>query len=363
MSFDAFVATLSAEAIEFEHLKVAQLAQAILESGRGSSNLFKQFKNPYGMKYRSEMAKFATSVPYTDAAGEADQYCAFPTYVKAVRGYWAFIDRPVYTGWRVASQSAEEYIRYITFAGYFGGPHDQVPPERREADRISKEAYVAKVKALFGEAESRLAAVAKPAVPSPKAVPAASWRAKGVYIDVGHGPKPKGYDPGAGNTGSPHNEHALNGIAAEACKKVLQDAGIPVRVDDHNATNFEAGKAAANYDVLVSIHHNSASSSVQGSLGLYHVTLGTAADKALAKLAADAMASELGIPNQGTRGQSLDVLRGGRTVGVRAAVLAELYFMHKQVPANPSPTVFVDWSTRGGQALGRAIIAWLQANP
>ena len=56
MSFKEFARALSDTRIEFEHLKVAQLAQAILESGRGSSDLFKDHNNPFGMKYRPEMS-------------------------------------------------------------------------------------------------------------------------------------------------------------------------------------------------------------------------------------------------------------------------------------------------------------------
>ena len=42
---------------------------------------------------------------------------------------------------------------------------------------------------------------------------------------------------------------------------------------------------------------------------------------------------------------------------VRVSVLAELYFIHVHVPD------VVDWSTRGGEAVGRAILSWLKANP
>lgn len=359
MSFDQFVKGLSAADIEFEHLKVAQLAQAILESGRGLSNLFKNHRNPYGMKYRTELASLATSVTYTDSAGETDEYCQFASYDNAVKGYWRFIDRSVYAGWRAASNSPEEFIRFITFAGYLGGPHEQVPPERKEEDRLKKEAYIRKVTSLFGEAEDRLSAIWSSEPPAPAAQ---IWKRKGVYIDVGHGAKPSGYDPGAVNRDSVLTEHKLNLIAAAACADYLTDAGIPAKVDDSNASNYAAGKAAANYDVLISIHHNSALSRVQGSLALYHVQLGTSADKELARMVAAAMATDIGIDNQGARGQSLDVLRGGRHAQVRAAVLAELYFMHKQTPPDPDPARFAEWSERGGRAIGKAVRQWLEDN-
>ena len=51
-NWDDFVSILKNTDIEFHHLKQVQLAQAILESGRGSSDLFRLHANPFGMKYR-----------------------------------------------------------------------------------------------------------------------------------------------------------------------------------------------------------------------------------------------------------------------------------------------------------------------
>jgi N-acetylmuramoyl-L-alanine amidase len=75
-----FTEFLVASTIEFEDLKVVQLAQAILESGRGKSDLFTLHINPYGMKFRREMRSIADQVIYTDSAGETDIYCKFDNY-------------------------------------------------------------------------------------------------------------------------------------------------------------------------------------------------------------------------------------------------------------------------------------------
>lgn len=360
MSFDTFAAALSAAKVEFEHLKVAQLAQAILESGRGSSALFTQHNNPYGMKYRSEMAGLATSVSYTDAAGETDQYCHFASDADAVRGYWRFIDRAPYSGWRAAAATPVEYLRFITFAGYLGGPHSQVPPAQRAADRAKKNEYVAKLQKLFPEAEKRLRDAHTAQFPPGSA---AIWRNKGVFLDVGHGQKPEGYDPGAINAGSNITEHALNLTAAAGCAAILRAAGVPVLIDDGKKDNYTAGKASAGYDVFVSLHHNSSVNPAQGSEAFAHVTKGIAADRALAKQASAAIAAELGITDRGGKAANLSVLSGARDAKVRAAILAEFYFIQRQTPPNPPPASFHDWSKRGGEALANAIIAWLRANP
>jgi N-acetylmuramoyl-L-alanine amidase len=365
MSFSELIVTISKADIEYEHLKVAQLAQAIWESGRGNSDLFKLYKNPFGMKYRPEMASAATSISYTDSAGETDYYCKFDSYDKAVEGYWKFIERAPYQGWRNATQDAEQYLRYIVFAGYLGGPHASVPADQRARDRKVKDEYVASLKKLFPEARRGLAQAAKTLA---RLKTSALVRGKGVYIDVGHGQKPQGYDPGAVHPAKPTTEHALNIIAAGACAKALQDLNIPVRVDDSNVGNLDAGRAAIGYDVFVSIHHNSLvetnpPTSAQGSEAFTHVSKGTANDIALATAAATAMAKELQIRDRGPKVGSLSVLEGARIAKVRAAILAELYFMHAQSPVNPSPSELPDWSERGGRALGNAIAVWLTDNP
>ncbi len=138
--------------IEFPVLKVVELAQATLESGRGRSALFASFNNPYGMKYRSEMSVLATSATYTDHAGETDEYCDFANFDDMAKAYWVFIDRPVYQGWRGHAATPEAFLRFIAYAGYIGGPYDGTP-----ASRTQKETYISRVTNLFEEANELLA--------------------------------------------------------------------------------------------------------------------------------------------------------------------------------------------------------------
>jgi N-acetylmuramoyl-L-alanine amidase len=188
------------------------------------------------------------------------------------------------------------------------------------------------------------------------------WKGKGVYIDIGHGAKPGAYDPGAVHDASKVTEHGLNQIAAAACAQELRQAGVPVTVNDARVSNYQAGAACAHYDVFVSVHHNSImGKNVQGSEAIFHAGKGTAADRQLANLAAKAMADSLGIKNRGAKGGGVAVLSGARGGNVRAAILAELYFMHHQSPANPPPSQFKEWSERGGRALANAILDWLKA--
>ncbi|MEW6037698.1 MAG: N-acetylmuramoyl-L-alanine amidase [Pseudomonadota bacterium] len=99
-------------AIEFPDLKDITLAQWILESGRGSSDLASLHNNFGGLKWRSEMAGYATPVHY-EAHDGPDTYCAFASEKDFIIGYWRFLERPPYKGWRAKAGSDEGFIQFI----------------------------------------------------------------------------------------------------------------------------------------------------------------------------------------------------------------------------------------------------------
>src|SRR5215207_3588744 len=78
--------------IEFPELKDITLAQWTLESGRGSSDLTSLHNNFGGLKWRSEMAGFASPVHYVAHDGP-DTYCAFASESAFITGYWRFLER------------------------------------------------------------------------------------------------------------------------------------------------------------------------------------------------------------------------------------------------------------------------------
>jgi hypothetical protein len=114
----------AAAPIEFEHLKPVTLAQWLLESGRGSSRLATEHLNFAGLKWREELAGFASKIAY-DAHDGTDFYCEFANIERFIQGYWHFIDRPPYAGWRSHATTGASYIefvgsRYTPTAGYAG---------------------------------------------------------------------------------------------------------------------------------------------------------------------------------------------------------------------------------------------------
>lgn len=196
-------------------------------------------------------------------------------------------------------------------------------------------------------------------LPKPPA-PVPSSTGKRVYIDVGHGQKPGGYDPGAVHAPSKTTEHSLNLIGANALAARLRERGVEAIVADGSLENYNAGTAGKGSDVFISFHHNAAANPAQYSLALYGAR-STATDKALATLVSARVAAELGIPDKGAREMSLAVLSGARAVGVPTAILVEPYFIHAQTPDRPPVAQMRDWSARAGTAIANAVADHLGA--
>lgn len=175
---------------------------------------------------------------------------------------------------------------------------------------------------------------------------------KTVLLERGHGPNPVKWEPGA--TAHGQEEYTLNGIAVEAARTYLLKAGIPCDITDSGSALHEIGKLAQDYEVFVSVHHNSFNGVAQGVECLYHNTLGDPADKELADLIAKSLASATGFSNRGAKPQALGVLSGAETTNVKASVLAECYFMDSLLNNH------AEYSTKAGTAIGQAIESWLK---
>ncbi len=101
-----------AQPIEFPLLRPVTMAQWMLESGKGTSALAVKHNNFGGLKWRDEMRPYATKVNEKAHDGYAD-YCKFAKPEDFIRGYWAFMDRSPYAGWRKHAATGEQYLRFI----------------------------------------------------------------------------------------------------------------------------------------------------------------------------------------------------------------------------------------------------------
>ena len=116
-------------------LRAVTLAQWALESGRGTSELARVHGNFAGLKWRPEMEGFAEKISYGAHDG-VDDYCAFRSVGAFIRGYWRFIGRSVYDGWRDFADDPTGYVTFLKSRGYAGDPR-----------------YVTKVLSILPEAE------------------------------------------------------------------------------------------------------------------------------------------------------------------------------------------------------------------
>lgn len=98
--------------IEFPNLKPVTVAVWILESGRGESGLAVNHRNFAGIKYRSEISRYAKRVNY-DAHDGNGYYCAFSTLDDFINGYWTLLDLSPHTGWRELAHGEVEFIRHV----------------------------------------------------------------------------------------------------------------------------------------------------------------------------------------------------------------------------------------------------------
>jgi N-acetylmuramoyl-L-alanine amidase len=199
-----------------------------------------------------------------------------------------------------------------------------------------------------------------PASPSPVG------SGKKVMLEVGHGPLTTGFDPGAIAHDGKTTEHELNVIAANAARDVLVKAGVScVIVDTPQPSLRDMGLKAAGFDVFCSIHHNSfAPGTAQGAEVFSHATKGEKADRDLAAMMSKEIAEALGIPNKGAKTANFGVLSGAEDTNVKVSVLAELYFINFKggtiAGKSYSKPNLKDFSKRGGEATGRAIVNWLK---
>ena len=110
--FEELAAHYHGAAIAFPALKTVTLAQWMLESGYGRSALAQDDLNFAGLKWRSEMQGFAEPVSYQAHDG-GDRYCKFASLDGFIAGYWHFLDRAPYKGWRDRAGSPEAFIRFV----------------------------------------------------------------------------------------------------------------------------------------------------------------------------------------------------------------------------------------------------------
>lgn len=185
------------------------------------------------------------------------------------------------------------------------------------------------------------------------------FRQAKIILEVGHGPHPDGFEPGAVDERTGVREWDMNKICARACRKTLTELGYKdVEVTDIDDYLGSIGALYADAEVFVSVHHNAFSDpKAQGAEVLVHQDYGDKQDERLAQIMSEKLATDLDIPNRGVKRAKLGVLRGaiqGSDKPGRAVVLAEPYFITAGDISKHSR-----WSELAGESMAGAIHAYL----
>lgn len=216
--------------IQYPQLRDVTLAQWLLESGRATSELATQHYNFGGLKWRTEMTPYATSVTY-EAHDGIDQYCKFATIESFIDGYWAFINRQPYSGWEKHISSGEDFINFI-------GPI-----------YCPNQGYVDKVLALLPEAKKLLVDT----FVEPNAGTNKTISKKKIMLNAGHAGK-----AGARGKNAAIKEEVFTDMQSKEIKKLLDNVGVHCDIVNQDVVGglTNVGKAAQGYDIAISLHFN-----------------------------------------------------------------------------------------------------------
>jgi N-acetylmuramoyl-L-alanine amidase/uncharacterized protein YraI len=243
------VATTEQIPTRYRKLRVVQLAQAIVESARGTSKLFQEAGNPGGLKWRDKIDdNYTEKITHqiwlvTPSEPNGCYWCHWKTAEQAAMGYWRFISRPnsPYQGWEEYDNDPEGYLQYIWEKGYATDPN-----------------YVSKVKNVFPEAQSLLDEYGGEQPP-----PSRVFK---VAIMPGHG----GTDSGAVNHALNLREKDYNWKEAVEIKARLEAEGnyqvIICRQENELASlstlQQRANDSGAN--ICLCLHHNACNRQAKG---------------------------------------------------------------------------------------------------
>jgi len=108
--------------IDHPKLKNITMAQWILESGWGRSELAKEHFNFGGLKWRGSLGiQGVNKISYMAHDGRTD-YAKCDSIETYIQYYWKFLGRSVYVGWELYRNNPVEFMKYISKAGYNPDP-------------------------------------------------------------------------------------------------------------------------------------------------------------------------------------------------------------------------------------------------
>lgn len=323
-----FVASVKASEMT-DSMKVACVAQAIIESGRGTSRVAKELTNFHGIKFRNTLDGLAVPqrIEVTSETQGWDIFAKFPDTDTAVKGWLKFLTREYYKGWEAHKDNAPDFIRHI---GEIWCP---------------AAGYSEKVIKAIGEAEMLLG------IEAPKA-DVQSKRTYKIFLDPGHAESKTGARSNDGTA----QEEDLNRLQASIIKRELEATGrFECTIFDPAIDNLvEIGKAAKGHDMSLHLHHNSYSGSGDpGTECLYDNDKAETQSKQLAVKISAAIAKSLGTKDRGAKPFGGTVMDYAEQQGNFPVVLPESYFLNPYSKAEAE-----ERSTKAALAMVGVIKEW-----
>jgi N-acetylmuramoyl-L-alanine amidase len=310
-------------------MKVACVAQAIQESGRGTSRVSKELLNFHGMKFRETLEGLAVPVRI-EVKSETkgwDIFAKFSSLDFEIQGWVKFLSREYYIGWEEHKDDTEAFIRHIGKAW------------------CPRADYVDVVLAHVAEAKGLLMLVShQDTKPSGKVLK--------IFLDPGHSEK----RTGARSNDRTAEEEDLNRLQVNIIKKGLELTGLfqctifdPID-DDLSAV----GRAAKGHDMAIHAHHNSYSGNGDpGVECLYDNDKAEAQSKKFAELVCAKISKALGCTNRGAKPFSGTVMDVAEQQGTFPVILTESYFLNPYTKEQAEKR-----STIAAEAMTEAIMEW-----
>jgi N-acetylmuramoyl-L-alanine amidase len=301
--WEELIKAVAQSAVVPNYIKPACLAQAIIETGRGTSKLFKDTNNAHGMKWRDEMQGYAKRVVIKVPSEPSETaFCSFDSLTAAVSGYMRFIGRTPYNGWTL-TKTAKEYLKHIcpTWA----------------ADLK----YLDKCLSVLDEAKTLLKqhgwvdTVVTPTPPQYK-----------ILIDPGHSKNSAG---ASGLSPDRPSEYAMNVLQAAIISKSLKNAGYSVEIYDPAVDDLKAiGRKAAGKDLFLSLHHNAANADgIDEGTEVYIPRIHTIQCELLATEIQEAIVRALNTKDRGVKEKDYTVIATAQAAGCPRNILVESYFI------------------------------------
>jgi N-acetylmuramoyl-L-alanine amidase len=292
-------------------MKIACVAQAILESGRGTSRVSRECKNFWGMKMRPELESLAVGkrVEVTSEDEGFAVFAAFESVGNAIKGWLKFLTRSYYAGWEEHKDNAYEFIRHIGKSWC---------PRADYADEVIK---------LIPEAR-RLLNIPAPEDKEPTDSKPADGKVFKIFLDPGHSIR----RTGARSSDGTAKEEALNVLQCNIIKRELEATGkfLCTIYNPENDDLTDVGSQAKGHDMSLHVHHNShdGGNTDPGTEVLYDNDKAEAQSKEFAAKLSAAIAKALGTKDRGAKPFAGTVMDVAERQGTFPVVLSESYFLN-----------------------------------